>query len=58
VFDPKVLGGKAIVLRVDNSVQSLPIEADGRVLIDGKDISDPAQPFWNGKVPPIKWPEN
>lgn len=56
-FDPKVLGGKAVVLRVDNSVQSFPIEQDGRVLIDGKDIFDPNQPFWNGKVPPIKWPD-
>lgn len=58
MFDPKVLGGKAVVLRADNSVQSFPIQPDGRVLIDGRDVFDPAQPFWNGKVPPIKWPEN
>ena len=57
VFDPKVLGGRAVVLRVDNSVTTIPIEKDGRVLIDGMDMFDPAQPFWNGKVPPIKWPE-
>lgn len=56
-FDPQVLGGKAVILKVDNSVTSLPIEPDGRVLIDGKDIFDPAQPFWGGKVPPVKWPE-
>lgn len=56
-FDPQVLGGKAVILRVDNSVTSLPIEPDGRVLVNGKDIFDPDQPFWNGKVPPIKWPE-
>jgi hypothetical protein len=56
-FDPQVLGGKAVILRVDNSVSTLPIEPDGRVLINGKDIFDPAQPFWNGKVPPIKWPQ-
>jgi hypothetical protein len=57
IFDPQVLGGKAVILRVDNSVTSLPIQPDGRVLIDGKDIFDPEQPFWGGKVPPIKWPE-
>ena len=56
-FDSQVLGGKAVILRVDCSVVLLPIESDGRVLIDGKDIFDPAQPFWDGKVPPVKWPE-
>ena len=56
-FDPKILAGRAVVLYVDNSVRSFPIENDGRVLIDGKDLFDPAQPFWGGKVPPVKWPE-
>lgn len=56
-FDPQVLGGKAVILRVDCSAVLLPIESDGRILIDGKNIFDPAQPFWDGKVPPIKWPE-
>jgi hypothetical protein len=56
-FDPKVLGGKAVILFCENSVRSFPIEPDGRVLMNGKDIFDPAQPFWKGKVPPIKWPE-
>ena len=56
-FDPTVLGGKAVVLLVDNSVRTYPIEADGRVLIDGKDMFDPAQPFWNDKAPTLKWPE-
>ena len=57
-FDPAILGGRAIVLRVDNSVQSFPIEKDGRVLIEGLDLFDPAQPFWEGKVPPIRWPKD
>lgn len=56
-FDPQVLGGKAVILRVDCSAVLLPIESDGRVLIDGKDVFDPTQPFWDGKVPSIKWPE-
>ena len=57
-FDPAVLGGKAVVLRVDNSVQSFPIGKDGRVMIDGLDLFDPAQPFWDGKVPPVLWPKD
>lgn len=57
-FDPKPLGGKAFVLFCDNSVRAFPIEADGRVLMAGKDLFDPAQPFWNGEVPPIKWPDS
>jgi hypothetical protein len=56
-FDPQAPGGKALILRVDCSAVLLPIESDGRVLIDGKDIFDPTQPFWEGKVPTIKWPE-
>jgi len=58
VFDPAVFGGKAVVLRLDNSVVALPIDKDGRVMIDGKDIFDPEQPFWGGKVAPVRWPEN
>ena len=57
VFDPVALGGKAVVLRADNSVQSFPIEKDGRVMINGKDLFDPEQPFWNGDVPEIRWPK-
>ncbi len=56
-FDPQAYGGYALILKVDNSAVLLPIESDGRVLIDGKDIFDPTQPFWEGKVPPVKWPE-
>lgn len=56
VFDPAVFGGKAVVLRVDNSVVSHPIDKDGRVMINGKDLLDPAQPYWGGKVPPVvRW---
>lgn len=58
VFDPAALGGKAVVLRVDNSVQTYPIDKDGRVRIDGKDLFDPAQPFWGGKIPAVRWPED
>ena len=39
-------------------VQSFPIGKDGKVMIDGLDLFDPAQPFWDGKVPPILWPRD
>lgn len=55
-FDLAPLGGRAVVLFADNSVRSFPIEKDGRVLIDGKDLFDPAQPYWGGKKPVVKWP--
>lgn len=55
-FDRKVFGGKALILRVDNSVSTYPIAEDGRVMVNGKDLFDPEQPFWKGDVPPIKWP--
>ncbi|MES2437844.1 MAG: hypothetical protein V4584_02170 [Verrucomicrobiota bacterium] len=57
-FDPTIFGGRAVVLCVDNSVQSFPIGKDGRVMIDGRDLFDPDQPFWSGKVPPILWPRD
>lgn len=55
-FDPEPLGGKAVVLFIDNSVKSFPIGKDGTVMIDGKDMFDPAQGYWGGKALNIKWP--
>lgn len=57
LFDPKAFDGKAIILRLDNSASALPIEKDGRILVNGMDIFDPRQPFWKGKRPDVKWPE-
>ena len=56
-FDPKRFDGKAVVLRLDNSVTSLPIEKDGHILIDGRNMMDPQHPIWEGKPPMIAWPE-
>ena len=56
-FDRLSFHGKAVILFLDNSAKSLPIEKDGRVLLNGMDIFDPRQPFWKGKAPDIKWPE-
>lgn len=57
LFDPKPFGGKAIILRADNSATPMPIEPSGQVLIGGKDIFDPSRPVWKGKAPDIKWQE-
>ena len=60
-FDYKLakdhLESKAIILWTDNSVTSLPIDSTGKVLINGKDLFDPTQPFWHGTPPAIKWPD-
>jgi hypothetical protein len=50
-------GGKAVILCIDCSVRSLPVDKSGRVWINGKDLFDPSQPFWGGKAPDVKWPE-
>jgi len=54
--DPGPFEGKAVVLRVDGSVATYGIGADGRIMADGKDIFDPAQEYWEGMPPVVKWP--
>lgn len=56
-FCYKHFGGNAIILKIDNSITSLPVTKSGQVIINGKDLFDPSQPFWNGKTPDVKWPE-
>ncbi|MEO7101688.1 MAG: hypothetical protein ABI162_20220 [Luteolibacter sp.] len=56
-FDPKRFDGKAVVLRLDNSVSSQPIDKDGHILIDGRNMMDPQHPIWEGKPPMIAWPD-
>lgn len=58
VFDPKPLGGKAVVMLSDISVHILDIDENGVVKLDGKDIFDPKQPYWQGNEPVVKWPEH
>ncbi|MEO5715963.1 MAG: DUF1559 domain-containing protein [Luteolibacter sp.] len=55
--DAKSFGGKAVVLKLDNSVTSLPIDSSGKIIYDGMDLLDPRQPFWHGKAPDVKWPK-
>lgn len=56
-FDPKPFDGKAIFLKMDNSVTSMNIEKSGHVLIHGRNILDPKHPIWSGTPPTIVWPE-
>ncbi len=56
-FDRKPLEGKAVVLFLDSSAKSLPIDKNGDVILNGMNFFDPRQPYWHGKAPDIKWPE-
>lgn len=56
-FDPKPFDGRAILLKVDNSATSIPIQKDEQVLVNGRNILDPGHPLWDGHPPVIAWPE-
>jgi len=57
-FDSKPFKGKAVILRTDNSAVSYPLDDSGRALTsDGRDVFDPSQPWWQGKLPDVKWPD-
>ena len=56
-FDSTAFEGKAILLKMDNSVTSAPIQKDGHVLVNGKNLFDPTNPIWEGKPPVIVWPD-
>lgn len=51
------LEGRAVVLRMDNSVTALPIDKDGHVMLDGRNMMDPHHPIWDGHAPVIAWPD-
>jgi type II secretory pathway pseudopilin PulG len=56
-FDPKPFDGKAVILRVDNSVTSMTIDKSGHVIFEGENILSPIHPIWKGKAPDIRYPE-
>lgn len=56
-FDPKPFDGKAVVLRIDNSVRHYDIHKDGHVYDKGINLLSPAHPIWKGKAPDIRYPE-
>lgn len=53
----KLWGNRAVVLHADFSVRDYPIDASGRLMIDGLDLFDPAQAHWQGRGFQVKWPE-
>jgi len=60
IFDKKLCklwGNQAVVLYTDMSVQQHPIDSNGRMILDGRDFFDPAQPHWNGNSFRVVWPE-
>ncbi len=56
-LDPTAFDGMAVVLKLDNSVTSLPISPDGKIISNGHDLLDPKNPLWGGKAPDVKWPK-
>ena len=57
-FDPKPFNGKAIALRIDGSVSTIPINKNGEAMFgNGESLLDPNNKFWNGKIPDIRYPE-
>lgn len=56
-FDREPFDGRAVILRVDQSAISLPIDKSGHAIVNGMDLFDPRQPFWHGKAPMVKWPK-
>jgi type II secretory pathway pseudopilin PulG len=56
-FDPKPFKGKAVILRVDNSVTSLNIAENGHAISGGTNILSPKHPVWDGQAPGIRYPE-
>lgn len=56
-FDPKPMEGRAVILKRDNSVMSIPIDKKGHVIFQGRNLMDPHHPVWEGHPPSIAWPE-
>jgi len=57
-FDPAPYGEKAVMLRIDGSARPETIRTDtNEVILGGKNLFDPSQPYWHGKAPDLKHPE-
>ena len=56
-FDPKPFDGRAIILKMDNSVTSMIIGKDGCVMANGKNLLDPTNPVWGSEKWTLVWPE-
>jgi hypothetical protein len=56
-FDSDVFNGRAVLLRVDQSVKQYELDKEGRIILpNGLDLFDPAQPFWAGQTPDLRHP--
>jgi type II secretory pathway pseudopilin PulG len=58
-FDPKPFDGKAVILRVDNSVTSMNINKDGYAVYGNKTLFETGEDtVWgNNEIPDIRYPE-
>jgi len=56
-FDPEPFHGRAVILKSDNSVASLPIDENGHAILNGRNMMDPHHPIWDGHAPTIAWPD-
>jgi hypothetical protein len=56
-LDVDSFDGKAVILKLDMSVASAPIDASGRIVVNGRDLLDPKNPIWGGKAPDVRWPK-
>lgn len=57
-FDPTKFDGKAVILKMDNSVTSFTISKDGHVMQDGINLLDPKNPIWGPDDKfTIVWPD-
>lgn len=57
LLDPTAFYGRAVVLKLDNSVTTFPISPTGQISHGGGDLLDPKNPLWNGQTPDVKWPK-
>jgi hypothetical protein len=56
-FDPKPFKGKAVLLRLDNSVVSVNIDKHGHAIVGSSNILSAKHPIWGGEKLDIRYPE-
>lgn len=55
-LDTDAFEGKGVLLKLDNSVSSMRIGANGKIIFDDEEL-DPTNPIWNGDPFNVKWPK-
>ncbi|MES2440405.1 MAG: hypothetical protein V4584_15150 [Verrucomicrobiota bacterium] len=56
-FDPKPFDGRAVILKMDNSVTVMHINKDGHVMEGRRNLLDPGHPIWGGEKWTLVWPD-